>query len=581
MKTVLSVLVVMSLLPSVVAARQWTSRSGGFSVEAELLDVKDGNAVLQKQDGSQLTVPLTKLSLGDVRYIEGVLKGAEAAITGGGDGVMTEKPPLPPATQPTKEIPLKPEDLTKLRYGWKKGQTYLYRVKISAERGDYTADFAGEITYTPNEIRSDGIELAVTGSLTRSDKTDPDAQIIIIDSPSPRFMGHPHLSYRTITPKAKNASLTVDVHGRVLQSEGNSQLPYLLGEQGALMIEPFSATNESTWAVTSDMGITVVTIYYPYYRYGAAKMHEGLAATEKTSYTMEGVNAKLITIAKHYELTTAEVVAGKPRVEARGDGKFTFDTELGVPSNLDFNMRITARERNKSEEIPVKLSYRLVDEVERAKIAKAAADAKREKERPLDAKDVENAIADLTSGDAARISRAAKLCAEKAPPQENSKATQALESAMLTGKDVLVRTDAAKALKNWSNAQSVPALLSALNDNWPPIRVAAIETLTKYKPPTAIAPIAGQLADLQTRSAASAFLKAMGPAAEDAVLLQLGSSDTWTRAAACEILAAIGTKQSIPALQKAGKDKEWMVNKPADKALTAVKLREQAIAKPE
>ena len=65
----LLVVVMVSLMVSPAAARTWTSRDGGFSVEAELLDVKDGNAVLKKADGTQFSVPLKKLSLGDLRPI--------------------------------------------------------------------------------------------------------------------------------------------------------------------------------------------------------------------------------------------------------------------------------------------------------------------------------------------------------------------------------------------------------------------------------------------------------------------------------------------------------------------------------
>ena len=98
-RTLLLVVVVVSLLASPAAARQWTSRAGGFSVEAELVDVKDGNVILKKTDGSQLTVPLNKLSLGDVRYIDDVLKSAEAGIT----GAKTESP-APAAPEAARRV---------------------------------------------------------------------------------------------------------------------------------------------------------------------------------------------------------------------------------------------------------------------------------------------------------------------------------------------------------------------------------------------------------------------------------------------------------------------------------------------
>ena len=58
--------------------RQWTSLGGGFSVEAELVHVKDENVVLRRKDGKEITVPLAKLSLSDVQYVTKVLKQAPA-----------------------------------------------------------------------------------------------------------------------------------------------------------------------------------------------------------------------------------------------------------------------------------------------------------------------------------------------------------------------------------------------------------------------------------------------------------------------------------------------------------------------
>ncbi len=71
------------LLISVTSAeevRKWTARSGGFTVEAELVDVTGGMVVLKKADGSTINVPIDKLSLADVRYITSVMEAAQKAL---------------------------------------------------------------------------------------------------------------------------------------------------------------------------------------------------------------------------------------------------------------------------------------------------------------------------------------------------------------------------------------------------------------------------------------------------------------------------------------------------------------------
>jgi WD40 repeat protein len=61
--------------------RKWVSRDGEYTVEAELSDVRDASAVLKKSDGSEVVVPLNKLSLADVNYVRKVLDDAEKSVT--------------------------------------------------------------------------------------------------------------------------------------------------------------------------------------------------------------------------------------------------------------------------------------------------------------------------------------------------------------------------------------------------------------------------------------------------------------------------------------------------------------------
>ncbi|NLF08880.1 MAG: hypothetical protein GX594_13010, partial [Pirellulaceae bacterium] len=53
-------LILVCVIPA--SARQWTSRSGDFTIEAELKDVRDGKAILKKPNGEEVAVPLNKLS---------------------------------------------------------------------------------------------------------------------------------------------------------------------------------------------------------------------------------------------------------------------------------------------------------------------------------------------------------------------------------------------------------------------------------------------------------------------------------------------------------------------------------------
>ncbi|KAK5628180.1 hypothetical protein RRF57_003895 [Xylaria bambusicola] len=50
--------------------RTWTDRSKSFSVEAQFLGLKDGKINLHKMNGVKIAVPLAKMSLEDIEYIE-------------------------------------------------------------------------------------------------------------------------------------------------------------------------------------------------------------------------------------------------------------------------------------------------------------------------------------------------------------------------------------------------------------------------------------------------------------------------------------------------------------------------------
>ena len=59
----------LSALGSLAWARTWTDTTGRFKVEAELVEVRDGNAVLKKADGPVIAVALQKLSPADREYV--------------------------------------------------------------------------------------------------------------------------------------------------------------------------------------------------------------------------------------------------------------------------------------------------------------------------------------------------------------------------------------------------------------------------------------------------------------------------------------------------------------------------------
>ncbi len=84
-----------SWLPSPAAAqtRTWTDSTGKFTVQAKFVGLSDGKVTLEREDGTQITLPLEKLSAADQKVV--------AAMGNGGDS------PFQPASPPSKTAPKK------------------------------------------------------------------------------------------------------------------------------------------------------------------------------------------------------------------------------------------------------------------------------------------------------------------------------------------------------------------------------------------------------------------------------------------------------------------------------------------
>lgn len=70
MKSSVAAVILVTLLVAVsdAATRTWTSSNGKYTIKAELVEVEDDCVCLKKEDGSEITVPLEKLSEADQRY---------------------------------------------------------------------------------------------------------------------------------------------------------------------------------------------------------------------------------------------------------------------------------------------------------------------------------------------------------------------------------------------------------------------------------------------------------------------------------------------------------------------------------
>ncbi len=160
---------------------------------------------------------------------------------------------------------------------------------------------------------------------------------------------------------------------------------------------------------------------------------------------------------------------------------------------------------------------------------------------------------------------------ETLPDERRAEVVKALEP-LLNDTNIFTRQEAVDALGVWGDKDTVPILLKAMRDK--DTRRQAMKALGRLKDERAAEPLAERLEEFFDRHDAAEALKSMGTIAEKAVLARLNHHDWQVSTTVCEILGAVGTKQSIPPLEKVAAAGDHMVVDSAKKALQSIKARQ-------
>ncbi len=197
---------------------------------------------------------------------------------------------------------------------------------------------------------------------------------------------------------------------------------------------------------------------------------------------------------------------------------------------------------------------------------------------PPGADAVARALYHLKSLNPNKRREAARTLKDTLPDQRRAEVVKALEP-LVDDADHFSRHWAIEALGVWGNKDAVPILLKAMKNK--DTRGDAMKALGRIKDERAAEPIAERLEEFFDRHEAEEALKQMGPVAEKAVLAHLNHHDWQVRTTVCDILGVIGTKQSLPPLEKvvaAGKDpasgQNHLVAMRAEQAIKAIKARQ-------
>jgi len=144
---------------------------------------------------------------------------------------------------------------------------------------------------------------------------------------------------------------------------------------------------------------------------------------------------------------------------------------------------------------------------------------------------------------------------------------------LILEEDQRVKEAARIALKNLATASDADFLLDQMTSTDAKTLKLATELLIQLKDVRVVKALAFQLADPKETYRAGTYLIQIGSSAESEVIPYLRSEDAATRRRAADVLAKIGTKASIPDLEKAAKDSDFFAKSAAASALGAIKGR--------
>ncbi|MBN1912185.1 MAG: hypothetical protein JW818_20865, partial [Pirellulales bacterium] len=149
---------------------------------------------------------------------------------------------------------------------------------------------------------------------------------------------------------------SITPRGEVRVAEGDSQLPYLIGNLSMLIFEPLPETDKNSWTVSGASSVYEEEdnprFGHPMFRNrGPVKTTK---ADESTSFTLLETKGDLATYQKTYSLN---VPGDDETTTINSKGRWTFNQTLGLPESLDLEHRMNIKEENVTIEIPVKIKY--------------------------------------------------------------------------------------------------------------------------------------------------------------------------------------------------------------------------------
>lgn len=457
------------------------------------------------------------------------------------------------------------------RYKLQPGRQYVYEVKVAADFPDFTDAFAGHSIFTVKAVDPGSGRMTIShrGTLSgwRKDRHRQNVQAPLVSLPGSPF------------PR----EVTIEPDGRIVRQQGESPLPYLLGDQALLVLDLLPAEDPATWESSRNVRYSSRNMLFPPAGpfVGVARLNG--TARERIAYSSSKSADGRLVIQTRLEWRTDEENADAPRLEWAGTGTSTFDLQQGIPVKLERELTITVRQ-SEPVSIPVTVTARLLDSAETEKFLKERQQRLDEYRRARAAKEARQAepivetLPRLRSAEEATVREALNKLKHAAPNDVDRAAVLRALAPLLDAPNTSHRASAIEATGVWGTEDDVPRLVELSNHEDRRTRWAALQALGRIGGSQAAAAVADRIAEPFDRGSARRALRQMGGIAEDAVLKLLRHEDKRVRSAALEILADVGTARSLPAVRDLVDD-PFAVGVQARQTVEAIERRERTSPK--
>jgi SLA1 Homology Domain 1 (SHD1) protein len=338
-----------------------------------------------------------------------------------------------------------------LRYGGLGDQVVGYRIEISADREGAVDTLEGVVRYEAKFLEKDVFRASYKGGLTRSSKAKPSSGSSAFGSPrfGPSFFGRsrgfsPFSNLRFKGLITTTNELTFNSKGEVQSMEGDSQLPYLLGNASLLVFEPLPAKPRESWSANTGISITEEggRRGFPYHSlpFGRGESKQTTIGSEILTYKIRSVDGPNVIVDKTYRLNSPAVGQDISAFEINGTGTWTFNSELGLSESMEFKQKLIVQKGNTTVTFPMTIRYNRMsddelntyEEEQKKKQEEAkkrlAEVQEKEAKTPLTEQEIQKILKDLDSDNASLVITTLQRLQKKRPKKSDPRIAMAVDA---------------------------------------------------------------------------------------------------------------------------------------------------------